>query len=64
MPKFSTLCSVALALGVPVQSILADNQPTEMDDNIQATFVALSPANKAAILGAAQALLESQKPKK
>lgn len=64
MPKFVTLSSVARALGVPVQAILDDHQPIDMDDHIQAAITSLSPANKAAILGAAKALLDSQKRKK
>lgn len=64
MPKFHTLQSLAITLGVPIQAILADKQAPDLDDRLAAATSALSPANKAAILGAAEALLKSQKPPK
>lgn len=63
MPKYSTLESIAAALGVPIQAILAEKQSPDLDDRLAAVTAALQPANKAAILGAAEALLKSQKHK-
>lgn len=61
MPKFETLRKVAAALGVTLQDIMADDQPSDIDAQIRAAFGALIPSNKAALLAAAKALLDSQK---
>jgi transcriptional regulator with XRE-family HTH domain len=60
MPKFETLSKVAAALGVPLAAIMADEQPSDIDEQLRATAGALTPANKAALLAAAKALLDSQ----
>lgn len=61
MPKFETLRKVAAALGVPLAAIMAAEQPSDIDEQLMATAGALKPANKAALLAAAKALLDSQK---
>lgn len=60
LPKFTTLRDIAAALGVPLSAIMADEQPDDIDEQIKATSNGLSPANKAALLAAAKALLNSQ----
>lgn len=60
MPKFETLRAVASALGVPLSAIMADQQASNLDETLAATANALNPANKAALLAAAKALLDSQ----
>ncbi len=60
-PKYETLRDVAKALGVPLSAIMADEQPSDIDDQLKATAGALNPPNKAALLAAAKALLDSQK---
>jgi transcriptional regulator with XRE-family HTH domain len=62
MVKHQTLVSVASALGVPVQAILSANQPADIDAQLQSAIQSLSGPNKAAMLAAAKALLDSQKP--
>lgn len=61
MPKFETLRAVASALGVPLSAIMADEQADNLDETLAATANALTPANKAALLAAAKALLDSQR---
>lgn len=61
MPKFETLRAIAAALGVPIQAILSDEQPADTEDKLRAATAQLSPANKAALLAAAEALVQSQK---
>jgi transcriptional regulator with XRE-family HTH domain len=61
MPKFETLRDIAAALGVPLSAIMADEQPSDIDAQLAATAGALSTPNKAALLAAAKALLDSQK---
>ena len=63
MPKFETIKSIAAALGVPIQAITADEADPDIDSRIAAAIAALQPANKNAMLAAAEALLKSQKPK-
>ena len=63
-PSFTTLMAVAAALGVPVQRILRDDAPVKSDAEFLAVFNSLTPANRAALTGAAAALLETQKKKK
>ena len=65
MPKFETIKSVAAALGVPMSKIMADEADPDLDTRIAAAVAALQPANKNAVLAAAEALLRSQgrKPK-
>jgi transcriptional regulator with XRE-family HTH domain len=60
-PKYETLRDVAKALGVSLPEIMADEQPSDIDDQILSAAGALSPPNKAALLAAAKALLHSQK---
>jgi transcriptional regulator with XRE-family HTH domain len=61
MVKHSTLQSVALALGVPLQTILSAHQPVDVEAQLIAAIDGLTPVNKAAILAATKALLDSQK---
>lgn len=61
MPKFETLRKVAGALGVPLSELMAAEQPSNIDDQLKATAGALTAPNKAALLAAAKALLDSQK---
>ena len=61
MPTFETLRKVAAALGVPLSAIMADEQPSDIDDQLKATFGALTPQNQGAVLAAAKALLDAQK---
>lgn len=61
MPKFETLRAVASALGGPLSAIMADEQAADLDETLAATANALNPANKAALLAAAKALLDSQR---
>ena len=61
LPKFDTLRAVAGALGVPLAAIMSDTQATGIDETLAATMSGLTPANKAALLAAARALLDSQK---
>lgn len=61
MPKYETLRDIAAALGVSLPAIMADDQPSDIDDQLKAAAGALSPPNKAALLAAAKALLDSQK---
>ena len=63
MPKFQTLKSVADALGVPLQAIMADEQPADILEHLLAAATGLEPKNRAALLAAARALLDSQKRK-
>jgi len=60
-PKYETLRDVAAALGIPLQAIMADEQPADIDNQLMASSRSLTPANKAALLAAARALLDSQK---
>lgn len=60
MPKYETLAAVASALGVPLQAIMSDTQPLDIDNQISAAARGLSPANKAAILAAINALLNAK----
>lgn len=60
MPKYATLSAVAQALGVPLQAIMPDDVPADINDQIAAA-AALSPTNKGALLAAAIALRDSQK---
>lgn len=62
MVKHQTLESVARALGVPLQAILAANQPADIDAQLHSAIDGLNGPNKAAMLAAAQALLKSQNP--
>lgn len=61
MVKHRTLDKVAFALGVPYQAILAANQGPDMDSKLHVAVAHLTDANKAAVLAAVNALLESQK---
>jgi len=61
MPKYKTLRDIAAALGVTIQEIMSDVQPSDIDEQIKAASGALNPANKGALLAAARALLDSQK---
>ncbi len=61
MPKYETLRDVAAALGVPLQAIMSDEQPSDINEKLMAAAYALTPANKGALLAAAKALLDSQK---
>lgn len=61
MPKYATLSAVAQALGVPLQAIMPDDVPADINDQIAAAAAALSPTNKGALLAAAIALRDSQK---
>jgi transcriptional regulator with XRE-family HTH domain len=63
MPKYQTLKSLAAALGVPIQALMADEQPGDIDERILAAASSLNPQNKAALLAAVVALLDSQKRK-
>lgn len=63
MPKFQTLTAIAGALGVPIQALMSDKQPVDIDDRIAATAAVLNPANRAALLAVATTLLESQRKK-
>lgn len=63
MPKFETIKSVAAALGVPMSDIMAEEASPGLEAKIAAAVAALHPANKNALLAAAEALLRSQKPK-
>ena len=63
MPKFETIKSIAAALGVPIPAIMQDEESPGLDAKIAAAVAALQPANKNAMLAAAEALLKSQKPK-
>jgi transcriptional regulator with XRE-family HTH domain len=60
-PKYETLRDVASALGIPLQAIMSDSQPNDIDDQINAAAANLTAANKGALLAAARALLDSQK---
>lgn len=60
MVKHQTLESVSRALGVPLQAIMAAKQPADIDEQLQSAISGLSPVNKAAMLAAAKALLDSQ----
>lgn len=60
MVKHQTLEAVSRALGVPMQAILAAKQPSDMDAQLAAAITALNGPNKAAMLAAARALLDSQ----
>jgi len=62
--KFTTLAGVAAALGVPVQELLSEDSVVGGEAQIAAVFVQLSNVNKAALFGAAQALLEAQRKSK
>jgi len=59
--KFTTLAGVAAALGVPIQAILADDAPVSDASEVAALYALLSPVNRAALAGAAKALLEAQR---
>ena len=61
MVKHETLEKVSRALGVPLQAILSAEQPANIDDQLRSAISGLSPTNKAAMLAAAKALLDSQK---
>lgn len=61
MVKHATLHKVALALGVPLQTILSAQQPADLDSQLEAAIHGLTDANKAAILAATKALLDAQK---
>ena len=61
MPKYETLRNVAAALGVTLQEIMSDEQPSDIIEQLMAAAGALTPANKGALLAAAKALLDSQK---
>ncbi len=61
MPKYDTLRDIAIALGVTLPDIMADEQPSDLDAQIIAATAALSPSHKASILILAKALLESEK---
>lgn len=63
MPKFQTLKSVASALGVPLQAIMADDQPADILEHVLAAATALEPKNRATLLAVAKTLLDSQKRK-
>lgn len=63
MPKFQTLKSIAGALGVPLSALMADKQPENLDERIAATAALLTEPNRAALLAAAKALLDSQRKK-
>ena len=56
MPKASTLINIAAALGVTLQEIMADSQPSDIDAQLAAATGSLTPAHKAAILAAALSL--------
>lgn len=60
LPKYETLAAVASALGVPLPAIMADQQPSDIDEQLFSAAKALSPANKAGILAAMQALIDNQ----
>lgn len=60
MVKHQTLEAVSRALGVPMQAILAAKQPSDMDEQLHAAISSLNGPNKAAMLAAAKALLDSQ----
>ncbi len=60
MPKYETLRDIAAALGVPLSAIMPDESVKDIDARIQAVIARLSTANKAALLAAANALVDSQ----
>lgn len=60
--SLKSLKGIADALGVPLQALLRD-ATVHAADELQAVYQSLSPTNRTAILGAAQALLNSQKKK-
>jgi transcriptional regulator with XRE-family HTH domain len=62
-PKFDTLQQVATALGVPLREIMRPSKKPTADQLADLTelFERLNPNNKAAVLAAVKALLDSQK---
>lgn len=60
MVKHQTLEAVSRALGVPLQAILAAKQPADIEAQLHAAISGLNTTNKAAMLAAAKALLDSQ----
>jgi transcriptional regulator with XRE-family HTH domain len=65
MPKFETLHSIARALAVPIQDILAarpkGKRGEDWDAQLTATYDALDDGNKATLMALAQTLLNQQK---
>jgi transcriptional regulator with XRE-family HTH domain len=65
MPKFETLAAIAAALGVPVQTIMADppkgKNGEDLDHRAAATFAALHDENKSTALMVLETLLKRQR---
>lgn len=62
-PKAETLLNIAVALNVPLQTILTRKPNPDLNHEaalLSAVFQGLSPANKAALLATAEALANSQ----